>query len=132
MYSEDDSYSFDKLQIEVENAQPFVDKDFVWAVVGNKSDLQRDPLINDYKIKAFCDNVGAKLQCTMSAKTGENVERVLAMVAAELFKIHSGFLNISLRDSSSHDTVQLLAVDYKDEGKVARRKGCKSWRCDVQ
>ena len=132
MYSEDDSYSFDKLQIEVENAQPFIDKDFVWAVVGNKSDLQRDPLINNSKIKAFCDSVGAELQCTMSAKTGENVERVLEMVAAELYKIHSGFLNISLRESSSRDTVQLLTVDSVDGRKVAHRTGCKSWRCDMQ
>ena len=127
MYSEDDSYSFEKLQIEMENAEPFLENNFLWAVVGNKSDLRRDPMISDFRIEGFCANNGTDLHCTMSAKTGNNVERVLEMVASRLYQLHSGFTNVSMNNSTrSAGTIQLSASRGSQDRTAGSQKqyGC--------
>lgn len=76
MYSVEDHYTFENLQEWVENAQDSVDPDkFVWAVVGNKSDLPLE--IEHETIRAFCDKLGTELNYFTSAKTGENVQSTL-------------------------------------------------------
>lgn len=72
MYSVEDRYTFENLQEWVESASDVVDADsFVFALVGNKSDLPLE--VEHESIKARCDTLGTQLSFFTSAKTGENV-----------------------------------------------------------
>ena len=130
MFSLDDCYSFDKMEMEVENARPFLDQDFVWALVGNKSDLQRDAQISDFKIQAFCNMLGTNLCLYTSVKTGENVEQVLEAVARQLYRVRYGSISVSV--GSGGETVHLIAANSEEAAKPVRKRGCKSWQCEVQ
>ena len=79
MYSVDDSYSFERLQDEIQNAARFVDPDyFVWALIGNKSDLAME--VDARQIEARCEQLHTELKFCTSAKTGENVLEALEAV----------------------------------------------------
>ena len=73
MYSVEDRYTFENLQEWIENTQDSVDLDtFVWAIVGNKSDLPLE--IEHDSIRARAEQLGAaNLSFFTSAKSGENV-----------------------------------------------------------
>lgn len=79
MYSVEDSYSFERLQEEIENAARFLDiDDLVWALVGNKCDLPIE--IEESRIEARCEQLHTDLKFFTSAKTGENVLTTLESV----------------------------------------------------
>ena len=72
MYSVEDRYTFENLQEWVESAADVVDMDsFVFALVGNKSDLPLE--VEHESIRARCDILGTQLSFFTSAKTGDNV-----------------------------------------------------------
>ena len=47
---------------------------FVWAIVGNKADLQCEEVEKE-RVEAQCKNLQTTLSYSVSAKTGENVEK---------------------------------------------------------
>lgn len=126
MFSVDDVLSFHKMEMEVDNARPFLDRDFLWVVVGNKSDLERDPEISEDRLEAFCATLGTTLWIYTSAKTGENVEQVLETVARQLYRVRYGSGRVH---EEYRETVQLISVD--DSEPVRRKKGCKNQHCDT-
>lgn len=87
MYSVEDRFTFENLQEWIENAQDSIsDIDgFVWALVGNKSDLPLE--IEHDSILARQEQLGTELSFFTSAKTGENVvaafERIVEVVHAK-------------------------------------------------
>ena len=79
MYSVDDPYSFERLQDEIQNAARFIDPDyFVWALIGNKSDLTME--VDARHIEARGEQLHTNLKFFTSAKTGENVLEALEAV----------------------------------------------------
>lgn len=87
MYSVEDRFTFENLQEWIENAHDSIsDVDsFVWALVGNKSDL---PLEIDHDtILARQEQLKTDLSFFTSAKTGENVtstfERIIEAIHAK-------------------------------------------------
>ena len=120
MFSVDDAVSFYKMELEVQNAQSFVGRDFVWVVVGSKSDLKRDPYITEQRVEVFCAGLGSSLWLYVSAKTGENVDEVLEVVARELHRRYHS--NICLSKGYS-DTVRLLSIEGE---RREREKTCRT------
>lgn len=89
MYSIEDSYSFERLKDEVENAKKFIDPDeFVWAVVGHKSDLNCE--ISEESITGWAGQLGTKLNFFASSKTGENVVQLFDKVVSHVHKVRRG------------------------------------------
>ena len=85
MYSIEDRYTFENLQEWIENTQDTIDLDtFVWALVGNKSDLPLE--IEHDTIKSRCVQLGTELSFFVSAKTGENVVNALEKTVQEVHK----------------------------------------------
>lgn len=71
MFSVEDQYSFERLEDEIENARNFIDsEDFVWALVGHKSDLDLE--VDKESIRSKATELNTKV-IYASAKTGENV-----------------------------------------------------------
>lgn len=87
MYSVEDRFTFENLQEWIENAHDSIhDIDgFVWALVGNKSDLPLE--IEHDTILARQEQLKTELSFFSSAKTGENVvatfERIIEAVHAK-------------------------------------------------
>lgn len=87
MYSVEDRFTFENLQEWIENAHDSIaDIDsFVWALVGNKSDLPLE--IEHDTIIARQEQLQTKLSFFTSAKTGENVvasfERIIEAIHAK-------------------------------------------------
>lgn len=123
MFSLDDELSFYKMEAEVENARPFLDSDFLWVVVGNKSDLAREPRIGEEKVEAFCAKLGTTLWLYISAKTGENVEQVLDTVAKELYRVRYGSVTRKAGWQEQTDMVHL-----KSPEDTSSKKGCHKCR----
>ena len=89
MYSVEDSYSFERLKDEVENAMKFVNRDeFVWVIVGHKSDLNCE--IPEESITAWACELDTKLNFFASSKTGENVVQLFDKVVSHIHKIRRG------------------------------------------
>ena len=132
MFGLDDVMSFNKMELEVQNAKTFIDKDFLWVVVGNKSDLARDPHITEARVEAFSATLGSSQWVYMSVKTGDNVECVLETVAREIYRVHHGSLCKSTGERDNEDTVQLLSTEANDDT-VMRKKTCRpqSWTCET-
>lgn len=120
MYSLDDELSFYKMEAEVENARPFLDHDFLWVVVGNKSDLVQEPLIAEDRVEAFCATLGTTLWLYVSVKTGHNVEQVLDTVARELYRVRYDSLTKNVRGQEHEDAVHLTP-----ESTLGRKRDCK-------
>lgn len=84
MYSVEDKFTFENLQEWIENARDSItDIDsFVWALVGNKSDLPLE--IEHDSILARQEQLNTELSFFTSAKTGENVtasfERIIEAI----------------------------------------------------
>lgn len=84
MYSVEDRFTFENLQEWIENARDSIaDIDnFVWALVGNKSDLPLE--IEHDTIIARQEQLQTQLSFFTSAKTGENVvasfERIIEAI----------------------------------------------------
>lgn len=84
MYSVEDRFTFENLQEWIENARDSIgDLDnFVWALVGNKSDLPLE--IEHDTILARQEQLETELSFFTSAKTGENVaeafERIIEAI----------------------------------------------------
>ena len=74
----------------------------VWAVVGNKSDLDNEVCIK--RIEDLCDTLETNLRFSLSAKTGDNVEKTFQEIIESLHK-HK------LRLSNS-DNIQLGKDDH--------------------
>ena len=121
MFSLNDAVSFYKMELEVQNASPFLTRDFVWVVVGNKSDLPRDPLITEERVEAFCGGLGSRHWLYTSVKTGERVEEVLETVAGELYRRYHQELSYS--DVQS-ETVQLVTARTEAEAS-SDKKTCR-------
>lgn len=87
MYSVEDRFTFENLQEWIENAHDSIgDIDsFVWALVGNKSDLPLE--IEHDTILARQEQLKTDLSFFTSAKTGENVaaafERIIEAIHAK-------------------------------------------------
>lgn len=89
MYSVENSYSFERLKDEVDNAMKFVNPDeFVWVIVGHKSDL--DCEIPEGSITAWAAELDTKLNFFASSKTGENVVQLFDKVVSHVHKIRRG------------------------------------------
>lgn len=84
MYSVEDRFTFENLQEWIENAcDSICDIDnFVWALVGNKSDLPLE--IEHDTILARQEQLGTNLSFFTSAKTGENVTATFERIIEEL------------------------------------------------
>ena len=126
MFSVNDIMSFYKMEQEVENARPSIEheKDFVWIVVGNKSDLDRDPYITDERIEAFCATLGTTpLWLYISVKTGENVDRVLEVVAMEIHRVRHS----TMSTSAEEQTVNITSLEHNHQDDIQQpdKKGCK-------
>ena len=133
MFSVDDELSFYKMELEVENARPFLDRDFSWVVVGNKSDLTRDPQISEARVEAFCAQLGTTLWFYTSVKTGDNVEQVLETVASELYRVRHGSMCMSVGSyrQEHSDTVELVSVECSTDDDKPGKRGCKTWQCNT-
>ena len=89
MFSVDDNYSFTRLRDEVENALNFISSDnFVWVLLGHKSDLSREVAMET--ILSLAQELNTKLYFFASSKTGENVVEVLEAVIMHVHKTHRG------------------------------------------
>ena len=95
MYSVEDPYTFESLQSWIEETREYCarSKNFVWAVVGNKSDLQFE--IEEYRVSQICEQLNTKLCFYTSAKTGENVVSVFEEIIKVVDKRYSGERRIS-------------------------------------
>lgn len=128
MFSVDDAVSFYRMEMEVQNAQSFVGKDFVWVVVGNKSDLTRDPQISEERVEVFCAGLGSQLWLYTSVKTGENVDEVLELVARELHMRHHTNVCQSQRYTDSVQTLSEAGdrlIHTNDKTCMSRLENCK-------
>ena len=132
MFSVDDVISFDKMEFEVQNAKHFVDRDFQWVIVGNKTDLARDPHVTEARVEAFCAQLGASEWMYTSAKTGENVEAVLDMIGRRLYRTHH---HTSLSRSVDHreGAIHLPLLETTQDTVLEEKKSCKpqTWNCDT-
>ena len=89
MYSLEDSYSFERLKDEVDNAIKFVNPDeFVWVLVGHKSDLGSE--ISEDTIAALAAQLDTKLSFFASSKTGENVVQLFDRTVSYVHKVRRG------------------------------------------
>lgn len=105
MYSIEDRYTFENLQEWVESALDVVDMDtFVFALVGNKSDLPLE--VEHESIKARCDVLNTQLSFFTSAKTGENVIDTLEKI---IHHVHTTKITrspiVPARDSIIHPAI---------------------------
>ena len=95
MYSVEDRFTFENLQEWIENAHDSIADiaNFVWALVGNKSDLPLE--IEHDTIIARQEQLHTKLSYFTSAKTGDNVvasfERIIEAIHAK--KMEKGKVN---------------------------------------
>ena len=75
VYCGEDIYTFESLQQYIEEASFYVDMNaFIWAIIGNKSDLQCEEVEKD-RIEALCKKLQTDLSYSASAKTGENITK---------------------------------------------------------
>lgn len=131
MFAVDDVISFDKMELEVQNAKHFVERDFQWLVIGNKTDLPRDPAISEARVETFCSQLGSNQWVYTSVKTGENVDLVLETIARRLYRTHY-HSNMTM---SRENTVQLPSFEagIDDSGGEGEKRSCKpqTWNCDT-
>ena len=84
MYSVEDRFTFENLQEWIENAHDSIEDidNFVWVLVGNKTDLPLE--IEHDTILSKCEQLNTELSFFTSAKTGENVtaafERIIEAI----------------------------------------------------
>lgn len=75
MYCVEDIYTFDSLQQYTQEAMNHVDMNtFVWAILGNKVDLECEEVEKE-RIEAQCKRLQTTLSFSVSAKTGQDVDK---------------------------------------------------------
>ena len=111
MYSVDDPYTFESLQSWIEEATEYCarSRKFVWAVIGNKSDLQFEVGVD--RVGQICEHLNTKLCFYTSAKTGENVVSAFEEIVREIHRRNSGDKRTSMRDRT--DSIQLKTSPNK-------------------
>ena len=119
MFSVEDQYSFERLEDEIDNARHFLDKeDFVWALVGHKSDLDLE--IDQGSIRSRATGLNTKI-IYASSKTGDNVIPCLEEVIQRVHCVGN--------PSSKHrgDSIQLQnrpKVRTSQSGGSSSKGGC--------
>ena len=104
MYSIEDRYTFENLQEWVESASEVVELDsFVFALVGNKSDLPLE--VEHESIKARCDMLNTQLSFFTSAKTGENVVEAFERIVQHVHTVKNGRPSGAARNSIINPTI---------------------------
>ena len=92
VYSVESKYTFENLQEWVERAAEVVDLDipgsFVFALVGNKSDLPME--VDHESIKARCEMLHTQLSFFTSAKTGDNVLNAFEKIIERVHQVKGG------------------------------------------
>lgn len=81
-----DSYTFDSLQVLLNECRRSLGEDTVWILVANKIDLVREVLPE--QIEHFCRTNFIQNTFYTSAKTGENVTEMFQEVAEVVHKVH--------------------------------------------
>lgn len=116
MYSVEDNFTFENLQEWIENARDSIsDLDsFVWALVGNKSDLPLE--IEHDKILARQEQLETELSFFTSAKSGENVVATFERIVEAIHDKQSGDKNKPC--ASSKKTVKIKSIgDHQSSSK---------------
>ena len=107
MYSVEDSYSFQRLKDEVDNATKFINLDeFVWVLVGHKSDLDYE--VSEDSVAAFAAQLDTKLNFIASSKTGENVVQLFDRVISHIHKVRRG--RPVRHSSQSHQQDKVITI----------------------
>ncbi len=101
MYSVEDRFTFENLQEWIDNAIDSIDDidNFVWALIGNKSDLPLE--IEHDTIVSRQEHLNTELSFFTSAKTGENVIQSLDRIIEDIHSRKSG-ATAHISSSSSH------------------------------
>ena len=86
MFDVEDRYSFDEIHGWYETTLKHIPEweNYIWAVIGNKSDLPSE--VEQNKITDLCKQIGTELMFFTSAKTGENVKETFETVIREVHK----------------------------------------------
>ena len=86
MFDVEDRYSFDEIHGWYQTTLKHITEwdDYVWAVVGNKSDLPSE--IEQNTVTDLCKQIGTELTFFTSAKTGNNVKETFETVIREVHK----------------------------------------------
>ena len=102
MYSVEDRFTFENLQEWVENAVESVDDvdNFVWALVGNKSDLPLE--IEHDTILSRQEQLETDLSFFTSAKTGANVVSTFEKIIEAIHSKKLGQKSTRASSSASH------------------------------
>ena len=86
-------------------------REVVWAVVGNKSDLDDEVCIE--RIEDLCDTLETNLHFSLSAKTGDNVEKAFKQIIESL---HEHKLRLSNSSNKQTNNSFVLGKDHHTEG----------------
>ena len=113
MYSVEDRFTFENLQEWIENAlDSITDVDnFVWALVGNKSDLPLE--IEHDTILSRQEQLKTELSFFTSAKTGENVTATFERI---IEAIHSKRQGEKTKVSSKSSSVRVKSTQTTKAG----------------
>lgn len=116
MYSVEDRFTFENLQEWIENAHDSItDVDnFVWALVGNKSDLPLE--IEHDTILSRQEQLKTELSFFTSAKTGENVTATFERI---IEAIHSKRQGEKVKVGSKSSTVRVKTSTHTTKGGCA-------------
>ncbi len=87
-YCPEDFNSFENLPIWIEECKDNLwgssGREVVWALVSTKSDLDQDHLIDLDRVEDLCDTLESNLHFSVSAKTGNNVEKTFKNIIESL------------------------------------------------
>lgn len=121
MYSVEDRFTFENLQEWIENAHDSIDDidGFVWALVGNKSDLPLE--IEHDSILARQEQLNTELSFFTSAKTGENVTSAFERI---IEAIHAKKLGEKTQDSASKSVKIKSTTRGSGVSQSTETKGC--------
>lgn len=125
MYSVEDSYSFERLKDEVDNAMKFINPDeFVWVLVGHKSDLSCE--ISEDSIAGWAAQLNTKLNFFASSKTGENVVQLFDKMVSHVHKVRRGrpTRNYSQSRGQVHSLHKPLITKSSGKEESSNNNGC--------
>ena len=121
MYSVEDRFTFENLQEWIENAHDSIDDidGFVWALVGNKSDLPLE--IEHDTILARQEQLDTQLSFFTSAKTGENVTSTFERIIEAIHAKKQG----EKRQDSTSKSVKIKSTSRSNAvSQSTEKKGC--------
>ena len=107
MYSVEDRFTFENLQEWIDNAVDSIDDidNFVWALVGNKSDLPLEIELDT--IKSRQEQLNTDLSYFTSAKTGENVMQSMEHLIEVIHRKKTGAKNTPSSSGGPSKTVKI-------------------------